>query len=253
MLRPTQKAQLRLAAKRSHRPKANVGARNPVGEMGHLRRLGGRWSALGGARRPRPAPAAAHRPCRSPGPHPAHSGPRTTAQAATRGQIRPPWAQIGWLQRACHGHVSVVCGQPTCPCGPGAGLRVPWGHARWCGVLGRPWGGSIHGQGVDTPLCSIVPAVYCVARDARVRGVMLEYVNRPRSDSRAAPEGARAAAPWCPSNTRVVVLKQRPGAAKERQPKKSAQGATAEEWPRRERRPRGGRGAALNDDPMSST
>ena len=46
---PTQKPQLRLAAKRSHRPKANVGARNPVGEMGHLRRLGGRWSALGGA------------------------------------------------------------------------------------------------------------------------------------------------------------------------------------------------------------
>ena len=102
----------------------------------------GRWSALGGARRPRPAPAAAHRPCRSPGPHSAHSGPRTTAQAATRGQIRPSWAQIGWLQRACHGHVSVVCGQPTCPRGPGAVLRVPWGHARWCGVLGRPWGGS---------------------------------------------------------------------------------------------------------------
>ena len=110
--------------------------------MGHLRRLGGRWSALGGARRPRPAPAAAHRPCRSPGPHPAHSGPRTTAQAATRGQIRPPWAQIGWLQRACHGHVSVVCGHPTCPRGPGAVLRAPRGHARWSGVLGRPWGGS---------------------------------------------------------------------------------------------------------------
>ena len=142
LLYPELEAQLRLAAKRWLRPKANVGARNPVGEMGHLRRLGGRWSALGGARRPRPAPAAAHRPCRSPGPHPAHSGPRTTAQAATRGQIRPPWAQIGWLQRACHGHVSVVCGQSTCPRGPGAVLRVPWGHARWCGVLGRPWGGS---------------------------------------------------------------------------------------------------------------
>ena len=49
MLRPTQKPQLRLAAKRLRRPKADVGARNPVGEMGHLRRLGGRWSALGGA------------------------------------------------------------------------------------------------------------------------------------------------------------------------------------------------------------
>ena len=138
-----------------------------LGEMGHLRRLGGRWSALGGARRPRPAPAAAHRPCRSPGPHPAHSGPRTTAQAATRGQIRPPWAQIGWLQRACHGHVSVVCGQSTCPRGPGAVLRVPWGHARWCGVLGRPWGGSrpvvgsvsVHTSFLSQPrsfLCSLV-------------------------------------------------------------------------------------------------
>ena len=49
MVSPTHKAQLRLAAKRSLRPKANVGARNPVGEIGHLRRLGGRWSALGGA------------------------------------------------------------------------------------------------------------------------------------------------------------------------------------------------------------
>ena len=39
----------RLAAKRIQTAKANVGARNPVGEMGHLRRLGGRWSALGGA------------------------------------------------------------------------------------------------------------------------------------------------------------------------------------------------------------
>ena len=136
------KAQLRLAAKRLRGRPGLPGYSGRLGEMGHLRRLGGRWSALGGARRPRPAPAAAHRPCRSPGPHPAHSGPRTTAQAATRGQIRPPWAQIGWLQRACHGHVSVVCGQPTCPRGPGAVLRVPWGHARWCGVLGRPWGGS---------------------------------------------------------------------------------------------------------------
>ena len=142
MVRSSQKPQLRLAAKRSHRPPGLPGYPGRLGEMGHLRRLGGRWSALGGARRPRPAPAAAHRPCRSPGPHPAHSGPRTTAQAATRGQIRPPWAQIGWLQRACHGHVSVVCGQSTCPRGPGAVLRVPWGHARWCGVLGRPWGGS---------------------------------------------------------------------------------------------------------------
>ena len=38
-----------LAAKRNQTAKADVGARNPVGEMGHLRRLGGRWSALGGA------------------------------------------------------------------------------------------------------------------------------------------------------------------------------------------------------------
>ena len=144
----------RLRCRRPRRPnsgwrpnggEAGVVARNPVGEiteMGHLRRLGGRWSALGGARRPRPAPAAAHRPCRSPGPHPAHSGPRTTAQAATRGQIRPPWAQIGWLQRACHGHVSVVCGQPTCPRGPGVPLGVPWGHVRWCGPLRPPGGRS---------------------------------------------------------------------------------------------------------------
>mgnify|MGYP004217639693 CR=1 FL=1 len=54
-------------------PPAGVGASGlpgytgRLGEMGHLRRLGGRWSALGGARRPRPAPAAAHQPCRSPG------------------------------------------------------------------------------------------------------------------------------------------------------------------------------------------
>ena len=37
---------------RPNATEAGVGARNPVGEiteMGHLRRLGGRWSALGGA------------------------------------------------------------------------------------------------------------------------------------------------------------------------------------------------------------
>ena len=38
-----------LPAKRNQTAEVDVGARNPVGEMGHLRRLGGRWSALGGA------------------------------------------------------------------------------------------------------------------------------------------------------------------------------------------------------------
>ena len=49
MLRPTQKAQLRLAAKRHQQPPGLPGYPGRLGEMGHLRRLGGRWSALGGA------------------------------------------------------------------------------------------------------------------------------------------------------------------------------------------------------------
>ena len=46
---PTQKAQLRLAAKSIQRPPGLPGYLGRLGEMGHLRRLGGRWSALGGA------------------------------------------------------------------------------------------------------------------------------------------------------------------------------------------------------------
>ena len=49
MVRSNQKPQLRLAAKRIQQPPGLPGYSGRLGEMGHLRRLGGRWSALGGA------------------------------------------------------------------------------------------------------------------------------------------------------------------------------------------------------------
>ena len=133
MLGREQKAQLPIAAKRLQAPAYKKKQEQRPGRWRLEMARRGRWSALGGAWRPRPAPAAAHRPCRSPGPHPAHLLPGTTAQAPIRRPIWPPWPPDHRRRPASCTHLSALYLQPTNP----SDHRAPWQSPRdMCGGVG---------------------------------------------------------------------------------------------------------------------
>ena len=130
MASATREVQLPLAAKRKQAPAVGNSRNSALGGGGWKWRVeadGRPWEAPGDSP---PAPDAARRAYGSPGSHPTHPRPQTTAQARTRRPIWPLRPPRGCPRLAQVAHTQVPCDQPTWPRGPGPPLGVPWGHVR---------------------------------------------------------------------------------------------------------------------------
>ena len=102
--------------------------------MGHLRRLGGRWSALGGAWPDPKGPGRCLPTPWVPGSVPCPSARSGGREAAHGGQNRPFCPLGPWQAPTPFGHVRVPCDRPRC-------LSCPWPVPSPPGVLPGRWVG----------------------------------------------------------------------------------------------------------------
>ena len=122
---------------RPNAAQAGVVARNPVGEiteMGHLRRLGGRWSALGGAWPDPKGPGRCLPTPWVPWVRAVPIGPLRWPGGRSRGPESAVLPSGPWPAPSPFGHVRVPCDRPRC-------LSCPWPVPTPPGVLPGRWSG----------------------------------------------------------------------------------------------------------------